>query len=92
MMGRVWIVAVCLLAGCGSSSGVMQVGPDAFRISSEAYSISGAETDVVEAATRHCASIGKQVNVTGMSHTPYVLGASYASATANFRCVPRSGT
>ena len=86
---RIGFVIGLSLALCScSSSGVMQIGPDSYRISTEAMSVGGAESDAISAAGRHCASLGRQLNVTGMMNRPYISYASYASATVNFQCVP----
>ena len=66
----------------------MQIGPDTYRITSEAMSTGGAESGAVAAASRHSASLGRQLNVVGMSNRPYVSYSSFADTTVNFQCVP----
>jgi hypothetical protein len=79
-----------VLVSCGGSSGVLQLGPDTYRVSAESLSLGGAEADVVGTAGRYCAAMGKQINVMSMQGSPYVSYASYASATVNFQCVASS--
>ena len=83
--GLGWIATSVGIAGC--NSGVMQLGPDTYRVSTESMSLGGAESEVVGLAGRHCAAMGKQPNVLSMKGTPYVSYASYATATVNFQCV-----
>jgi len=77
--------ALCLLAGCGS--GVLQLAPDTYRVSTESMSLGMAEAEVVSSAGKHCTALGRQVAVQSIDSTKASLGA-YASAAATFRCVP----
>ena len=75
---------VFALSGC--SSGVLQLGPDSYRVSTEGMTLGGVEADAVNTAGRHCASLGRKLTVQSMNSNPYTL-VSYAAATVNFRCV-----
>ena len=82
------LVVTGLVAAC--SSGVMQLGPDTYRVSIEGMSLTGSEAEAIAAANRHCTAMGRQVDVLAMKSTPYSM-ASYANATVNFKCVAAKG-
>ena len=81
-----FLFVVGAVAGCGGTSRVLQLGPDTYRTSAEAVWLSGAEEAVLETAANHCAGLGRQMVVQQMSSRPSAY-ATYAAATANFRCL-----
>lgn len=83
-MRVVLIVGLGVLAGC--SSGVLTIGPDTYRISTEALSRGAAEAEVVGAANKHCASLGRQAVVGSIDSTTASF-ATYAGAGVTFKCV-----
>ena len=91
MTTALWSLAIIgsgiALAAC--SSGVMQLGPDTYRISLEGVTLGGSEADAITTAGRHCTSMSKRLNVMSMQGTPMSY-ATYATATVNFQCVPLS--
>ena len=60
--------ALCLLAGCGS--GVLQLAPDTYRVSTESMSLGMAEAEVVSSAGKHCTALGRQVAVQSTLRPP----------------------
>lgn len=78
------------LAGCASSSGVHEVSPGIYSISSTAItSFGGAATakgDALKKAQATCAAQGKQMELVNQESS-----ATFASGSADvtFRCVPR---
>lgn len=77
-----------LLAGC-SDTGVIQTGPNRYRITEDNFWTAGAaETSVMRKANAHCAAQGMVANA-DITSRPQVLASSYAAASADFTCVPR---
>lgn len=82
------LVVVLLLAGC-SETGVMQVGPNRYRITEDNFWTAGAaEASVLRQANEHCAKSGMAAD-TNLQSRPAVLASSYAAASADFVCVRR---
>lgn len=76
------------LAGCGTTSKVLTLGPDTYRISASKHNLSGgapeAEANALESANTFCTSRGKQVLVSNMSSG---FDRPYYTYTATFRCL-----
>ncbi len=56
-----------LLGACGSTGGVMKLGPDTYTVSASKHYTSGgavAKTNALEAANTHCLQLGKELLVT----------------------------
>ena len=77
---------VLTIAGC--SSGILQLGPDLYRVSVEGMTLGGTEAEAVKQAGAHCAAMGKQISTQGMQSEPMRAYSSYATAAVTFRCVP----
>lgn len=83
-------IPVLALAGCASSSGVHEVSPGIYSISSSAFtSFGGAATakgDALKKAQATCAAQGKQMELVNQESS-----ATFASGSADvtFRCVAR---
>lgn len=89
------LYSICLsslvfLAGCATSSGVMQLGPDTYTISTHASVVrggaAGAKRMALEEASRHCASMGKEILVmnTGVYASNYGKG---SDADLTYQCL-----
>lgn len=58
--------AAMLLAGCVNTSQIHAIGPDTFTVSSTSdgmRSASDARSSALEAANKHCAALGRKINV-----------------------------
>lgn len=81
---------ILALAGCASSSGVHEVAPDVYSVSSTAITSFGgsatAKGDALKKAQATCAAQGKQMELVNQESS-----ATFASGSADvtFRCVPR---
>jgi hypothetical protein len=83
------IVAASLLAGCGAmsrSSGVMQLGPDTYRVSAGAPmgDVSQSQKAAFTEAQGHCTAGGKQLMTVGTRRLAGPGGGSYE---VTFRCL-----
>lgn len=85
-------IACILLAGCGAvprSTGVMQVGPDTFRVSAR-----GSVGNVMESqkmafseSSNHCKSLGRELIVIATNQIEAIGGGPYE---VTFRCLNKS--
>lgn len=77
-----------VLAGCVNSYGIQRTGPDRFETSALAAPLAGgaggARARALEDATKHCESMGKQVEVTDTTNR-YSFPAN-SVATVQFAC------
>ena len=78
--------AGALLTACGSTGGVMKLGPDTYTVSASKHYTSGgavAKTNALEAANMHCIAMGKELLVGNMtnSHEP-----PFYTSSVNFNC------
>lgn len=81
------ILVSCPLGGCASSSGVFQVGPNTYQITTSAFTSSGgvgaARASAIQAANEYCERSGKH---------PFVLDTAndsqftQGSSDIKFRC------
>jgi hypothetical protein len=92
-MSVILILVLLLLTGCPitKSSGVLQLGPDTYTVSTMAVPGAGGSTEArrmaLTEANAHCASINRQILVTNMgSSSPY--GAP-GKAEITFRCLAK---
>ena len=76
------------LAGCASSSGVYNVGPDTYRTTSTAFTSMGGQGTAakrsVQDATAYCAKTGKQMTVVDEQSNAQL---SQGSTAMTFKCV-----
>ncbi len=56
-----------LVAGCGSTGGVMKLGPDTYTVTASKHNFAGgapsAQSNALEMANAHCEGMGKEVLV-----------------------------
>jgi hypothetical protein len=83
-----FLAAALLSAGCASSSGVFQVGPDTYQITTTAITSFGgagsARGSAIRTATEHWAHLGKRpINVDTATDSQFTHGSSDVS----LRCV-----
>ena len=82
------IVALTVLTAC-SGTGVMEVGPNRYRVTQEAYiAAANAETSVVKQASEYCAQRGQRADVR-ITDSRSASGWSYATASGDFSCVAK---
>lgn len=88
MTKTMWVLVALALAGCASSSGVIKVGPDTYKISSTAITSFGgsatAKGDAYRQATATCAQQGKQLQLVNEQADAQFTG---ASVDVTFKCV-----
>lgn len=81
-------IAAAALTACGTTSKVLTLGPDTYRISASKHNLSGgapeAEANALEAAEAFCTNKGKQVMVSNMTTD---FDRPYYTYTATFRCL-----
>lgn len=91
-MNRYLVVSLSalLVAGCASTSGVVQIGPETYSITGHdngpAASLTTLKADIYRAAGAFCGSKGKTMKVTGGSDTPRSLG-QFPQTEVQFTCV-----
>jgi hypothetical protein len=82
------LFACTFIAGCASTSGVLPLGPDTYRVSASRHNMSGgspaAQSDALTSAQAHCAGLGKEMLVTNTSSS---FERPHYSFTATFRCL-----
>ena len=62
-MRKIIFLAIFVLAAC-ADTGVMQIGPNRYRITKEsAWSVGTAETAAIQQAQAHCASQGRTADI-----------------------------
>ena len=65
------LAVVLSTSGCGSTGGVMPMGPDTFAVTASKHNMSGgapdAESNALSSAYAHCASLGKEMLVKNVS-------------------------
>lgn len=79
-------IVLLTIAITGCSSGVLQLGPDLYRISEEGNFMGPTEAAAMRAAGQHCTGLGRRLDVQSMNGRPASFG-QYAVATVNFRCI-----
>jgi hypothetical protein len=82
--------AMTMLAGCGSTGGVMKLGPDTYTVSASRHYTSGgaaAKTNALSAANAHCEQLGRELLVTNLSDD--FNGPFYTSA-ITFNCFQKN--
>lgn len=88
MRAIICVVLGTALAGCGTTSKVLTLGPDTYRISASKHNLSGgaadAEANALESAETFCTSRGKQILVTNMSSG---FDRPFYTYTATFQCL-----
>lgn len=81
-------VLAATLAGCGTTSKVLTLGPDTYRVSASKHNLSGgapeAEANALKSAESFCTSRGKQLLVSNMSSG---FDRPFYTYTATFRCL-----
>lgn len=86
------IILLLGLAGCASSSGVIEMGPDSYMISREAGSgfsgVMGVKTEALKEAGAHCAAVGKNLRVTKTEETTPGFGV-YPRSDVYFMCLEK---
>jgi hypothetical protein len=85
------IVLASAVSGCASSSGVFEISPGIYSVSSTAItSFGGAATargDALKKATQTCASQGKQMELVNQQSSANIAS---GSTDVTFRCVSRT--
>lgn len=93
---RRWIgvAALTALVACTSSTGIVQDGPDAYRIASDgatgATKSTALQSRNYEAATAFCAEKGKVVETLSADTKRAAPLGGYPEANLRFRCVTRT--
>ena len=81
-------VSVLVLSGCGSTSKVLNLGPDTYRVTASKHNMSGgapaAEEAALQSASQHCVDSGKNIYVT---NTTSSFDRPFYSYSVNFRCL-----
>jgi len=76
------------MTGCGTTGGIMKMGPDTYRVSASKHNMTGgapgAESDALRLANAHCEQLGKEVLVTGTSSD---FDRPFYTYTATFQCL-----
>ena len=83
------MTTAALLVACVSTSNVLQVGPDTWDVSATSDGMraaSDARQAAVEAAGKHCASIGKTIQVVSDRSERTRMGID-TTYTVTFKCV-----
>lgn len=65
-----FLMSVCGVTACSSTTGVLPVGPSTFQVSTSAAGPGGLQTaqrDALREANEHCRSLGKEILVSSTS-------------------------
>jgi hypothetical protein len=66
-LSRILLLSLALAGGCATSTGVLKLGPDTYKMTSYRSPIRGgataAEEEVIVEANKHCEAMGRQVYV-----------------------------
>ena len=82
------LALIALVATGCTGRGVLTLGPNRYRITEEAYAAATAEAAVATQAQAYCGARDQQAEIRLADVRPSV-GYGYASASAEFSCVPR---
>lgn len=81
------LLAALALTAC-ADTGVMQVGPNRYRITTESgWTVGTAETSAIREAQAHCATLGRTADVQVVASRPYSPYRHYAGASVEFVCL-----
>ena len=77
-------LALTLLGGCATSSGILPMGKDLYSLTVQADAASSAKKNAIEQAAEHCSKKGQSIEVakTGASSDAY----GWHSYEVTFRC------
>lgn len=82
------IISAITLAGCGTTGGVLKMGPDTYRVSASKHGLSGggpiAESNALQTADAYCTKLGKQLLVT---RTGSDFQRPFYTSTVTFQCL-----
>lgn len=87
-------IAVAVVAGCASNTGVVPMGRDTYMIAKQQATgfpgLGNIKAEAIGEASRYCADQGKVLEVVSASETqpPYILG-NYPRAEIQFRCATK---
>ena len=88
-------LALTLLAGCATDSGVVPMGQGAFLITKQAATglpgLGNMKADALTEAGRYCADRSQELEVVRLSESspPFILG-NYPRVEVQFRCAPKA--
>jgi hypothetical protein len=79
------LFAISALAGCGSTGGVMKLGPDTYTVTASKHNFAGgapsAQSNALEMANAYCEGIGREVMVknttTGFDRPMYTYSVTF---------------
>lgn len=84
-----FVISVYLLAGCASTTGVIQAGKDTFMISREdngpASSLGSVKAAVYKDANAYCAGQGKTMEIVRETDVPRSFG-QFPQTSLHFKC------
>jgi hypothetical protein len=82
--------AAVLMSACASSSGVLPMGPDTYRVSASRHNMAGgepaAQATALRSAEAHCTRNGRELLVT---HTASSFERPLYTFTATFQCLQK---
>lgn len=81
------VMSLVVMTACGTTGGVLQMGPDTYRISTSKYGNGSgplAESTALQAAAAHCQALGRQLLVTN-SRADFER--PFHNYTATFKCL-----
>ena len=90
--GFTLVSCISLLSAC-ASSGVVKTGPDTYMIANSEWGLTSGgyqKAKVVSEADKYCASLGREILITGSKQQGVAFG-KVPSAEVEFKCV-RKGT
>ena len=91
------LCVIVLLAGCASASGVVATGPDTYMVTGQAdlgpNKTAAARQAAIDAATAHCAKIGKRPAVDNATNEDVGSAGIFqlrGGTTMTFRCIEQA--
>lgn len=85
------LLTISILAGCGSTGGVMKLGPDTYAVTASKHNFAGgapsAQSNALEMANTYCERIGREVLVknttTGFDRPMYTYSVTFQCLAKN---------
>jgi hypothetical protein len=90
------MVALLVLAGCATKSGVVSDGPDTYLVTRQGATnfanLDNLKAEALQEATEYCLSQNKNIRVVKTSESPHHIGGNYPRAAVQFMCLEKTDT
>jgi uncharacterized lipoprotein YajG len=90
------MIALLVLAGCATKSGVVSAGPDTYLVTRQAKTnfanLDNLKADALQEATEYCLSQNKNIRVVKTSVSPPNIFGNLPGAAVQFMCLEKTDT